>query len=451
MAIDIEKRLQENPSELVLVGYTDIEGIIRAKYICAEKVLKSLSTNLGFSSAIISWDCADELYDNVSEGEADKGWPDIEARLVSDTLREIPLGFGQPSLFLCCEFVGEKSEYCSRTVLRRQCENAAEIGYEAVAGYEYEFQLFHDQSDTDDGPDTFSGTPVHRGPACYSPIRLAESREFFADLIRDCSLSGIEIGMIHTELGPGMMEVALKHCRGLESADRAVLFKMLVKNVAREHNQVASFMAKTSHDIAGCGGHLHVSLLDAAGQSAFKTSNPDEKLSDAQRWFVGGCQQLLPDLMPIYAPNLNSYKRYRPDSWAPISASWGFENRTSALRVIGGHTNAARLENRIPGADVNPYLSLAATLGSGLYGIRNKIEPSEPALWNAYHKLDSDSNRRLPKTLHEAVDLFRDSSAVREVFGDKFVDYFAKTRLWEIEQFNAYVTDYEIQRYIEAI
>jgi len=248
-----------------------------------------------------------------------------------------------------------------------------------------------------------------------------------------------------------MMEVALDHAAGIKAADNAVMFKLVAKAIARRHGLIACFMAKPSHVFAGCGAHLHVSLASQDGRSAFRAEPGARAISETQARFVGGVQKLLPDLMALIAPNLNSYKRFRRGSWAPINATWGFENRTAALRVIDITSEAARIENRVPGADANPYLSMAATLGAGLFGIQNGVSPTEPAYQNAYGVDGGELGGRFPQTLHEAAEQFENSSPAREMLGDTFVDYFANTRRWEILKFNEYVTDWEIQRYMEAI
>lgn len=173
-------------------------------------------------------------------------------------------------------------------------------------------------------------------------------------------------------------------------------------------------------------------------------------MSERMRWFVGGQQALMPEVLAMIAPTVNSYTRLVPGFWAPTSATWGFENRTCALRVIGGSAKSQRVEYRVAAADINPYLALAAAIGSGLWGMENHIEPDEPVVGNAYEK-QAEPGRKLPSTLWDAAQNLRASTAARDLFGDEFVDHYATTREWEEQEARKAVTDWQLARYFEII
>jgi glutamine synthetase len=210
-------------------------------------------------------------------------------------------------------------------------------------------------------------------------------------------------------------------------------------------------MAKWSKDWPGCGGHMHMSLWRAGtDQSAFYDEAGAHRMSDTMRHFVGGQQALMPELLAMIAPTVNSYRRLIPGFWAPTAASWGVENRTTALRVIPGSTKSTRVEYRVAAADANPYLALAAAIGAGLHGIEQRIEPGEPIKGNSYERRHP-TKAQLPRTLMEAAGRLKASKPARVLFGDAFVEHYAATREWEEREFRKAVTDWELERYMEII
>ena len=209
-------------------------------------------------------------------------------------------------------------------------------------------------------------------------------------------------------------------------------------------------MAKWSMDYPGQSGHLHLSLQDGQGRSVFHQDDSEQGMSDIMRWFIGGQQALMPELLAMVATTCNSYTRLVPGAWAPTAASWGIDNRTCALRAIPGSPSAQRVEYRIAAADMNPYLALAAAIGSGLWGVEQQIEPDAPISGNAYEARFRKA-RQLPRTLGEAASRLRQSGAARELFGDRFVEHYAYTREWEEQQQLAAVTDWQLQPYFEII
>jgi glutamine synthetase len=213
---------------------------------------------------------------------------------------------------------------------------------------------------------------------------------------------------------------------------------------------MATFMAKWSNKYPGQSGHIHVSLARKQGGTVFHDPSKPNDMSDAMRWFIGGQQALMPELLAMVASTVNSYSRLVPGFWAPTSATWGIENRTTALRVIKGGASSQRVEYRFAAADINPYLALAAAIGSGLWGIEHRIEPDAPIVGNSYDR-EHPAHRRLPGTLSEAADRLAASAAGRALFGDAFVEHHAATRHWEEREFRKAITDWELSRYFEII
>lgn len=431
------------------VGVYDIDGVRLGKYLSADKLGSALEKGFGFCDVVLGWDLHDQLYDNVSFTGWHTAYPDAEARLLADTMRRIPFEDDLP--FILGEFSGAAEAVCPRALLRRVLGRAADRGYAVRAAAEFEFFVFDEtpQSVRAKGyRDLKTITPGNFG---YSLLRAGVHADFFQELLATCAAMDIEIEGLHTETGPGVIEAAIRVDDALAAADKAALFKTFAKILCQRRGWMATFMAKWSPDWPGQSGHLHMSLVDqASGRPAFHDESGWKGMSDVMRWFVGGQQALMPELLALVACTVNSYTRLIPGYWAPTVASWGHENRTCALRVIGGSPAAQRVEYRISAADINPYVALAAAIGSGLWGIEHRIEPDAAIEGNAYEaKLAED--RRLPVTLWDAAQRLKASSAARALFGDAFVDHYAATREWEEREARKAITDWQLARYFELI
>ena len=255
---------------------------------------------------------------------------------------------------------------------------------------------------------------------------------------------------LHTETGPGVLEAAIQYSELLEAADRATLFKTGVKEIAYKHGIMATFMAKISESLPGCGGHVHQSLWDKEGKNNLFFDDGDAlKMSDTMKSYLAGQLHCLPFLLPMYAPTVNSYKRLVEGAWAPTTLTWGVDNRTVAARVLCSSGKPSRLETRVIGSDANPYLAMAAALASGLYGIREKMKLTQPPTkGNGYREFAYGT---LPTNLYEATQRMKSSDVARNILGHDFVDHFTGTREWEWRQSLKAVTDWEFKRYFEII
>jgi len=258
---------------------------------------------------------------------------------------------------------------------------------------------------------------------------------------------GIEVEGYNREHGEGMYEMNLRYARALEAADRGMLFKSGAKEVLAQSGVVPTFMAKYSDELDGCSGHIHQSLWrDSA--NAFWDAGAEHHMSATMRAYVAGALATMPELFALYAPNVNSYKRYVAGSWAPTAATWGIENRTAALRAIAGSAGAIRVEHRVPGADVNSYLGFAACLAGGLHGIEHGLVPPPPMQANVY---EAEGLTPLPRTLGHAIELLDASAVARDFLGDAFVNHYVAMRRWETDRHRRAVTDWERRRYFEQV
>jgi glutamine synthetase len=440
--------VQERNLQHVKVGIFDNDGILRGKYVDREKFFTALDKGIAFCDVVLGWDSNDQQYDNVTFTGWHTAFPDAQVRLLPETCRALPFE-GNMLLFLG-EFTGTAEDVCPRATLRRVLKRAAGMGYAPSAAAEYEFFLFNETPDSvrEKGYRGLKNmTPGYFG---YSVLRSSVHAELYQALLQLATDMRMPIEGLHTETGPGVIEAALHYTEALEAADRAALFKTFVKVFAQRRGLMATFMAKWSEKLPGQSGHLHVSLVRKDGSAAFHDEGKPGTISDELRWFVGGQQQLMPELLAMVASTVNSYSRLVPGFWAPTSATWGIENRTCALRVIQGGRKSQRVEYRIAAADINPYLAIAVAVGSGLWGIEHRIEPDEPITGNAYDR-KLPTKRQLPRTLGEAADRLAHSKAAQELFGAPFVAHFAASREWEERQFRRAVTDWELARYFEII
>lgn len=446
---EIKKGLKQAGVENVKVGAFDIDGILRGKYMKIDKFLSALDKGFGFCDVVFGWDSNDQLYDNASFTGWHTAYPDAVARIVPESARILPFENNTP--FFLAEFAGKAATVCPRNLLKRVLKRASDNGYIVNAACEFEFFVFDETPESVRAKNYQSLKSITPGYFGYSMLRSSVHSDFYHELLAMCRDMRIPIEGLHTETGPGVLEAALLYDEALESADRAALFKTFTKILAQRRGWMATFMAKWSNKWPGQSGHIHLSLKDKkTGKPQFYDAKKPHDMSDKMRWFVGGQQALMPELLSMVSCTVNSYSRLVPGFWAPTSATWGVENRTTALRVIQGGEKSQRVEYRIAAADINPYIALAASIGSGLWGIENRIEPTKPVTGNAYDQVFPD-RLSLPSTLIGAAGSLRKSKAANDLFGKEFVAHYAGTREWEEREFRKAVTDWELSRYFEII
>jgi Glutamine synthetase len=431
----------------VKVGVFDIDGILRGKYISRDKFLSALEGGFGFCDVVLGWDCQDQLYDNVKYTGWHTGYPDAPVRVLPDSCRVLP--FEDDGLFFLGEFSPPAESVCPRALLRRVLDHGRKLGFEAYAGFEYEFFVFRETPESVRAKGYRNLTPMAPGWFGYSVIRNSTGSDFYRVLLDSCRRMDMAIEGLHEETGPGVIEAAIAYDQALAAADKAALFKTFVKVIAQQHGLMATFMAKCAQDWPGQSGHIHLSLK-RDGAPVFHEAGKPHTMSDTMRWFLGGQQRLMPELLAMIAPTVNSYRRLIPGFWAPTDATWGVENRTTALRVIPGSAKSQRIEYRVAAADAHPYVILAAALGSGLWGVEHRVEPEPMVEGNAYAQA-LPPQLALPRTLWDAAQRLKASAPARALFGDEFVEHYAATREWEEREFRKHVSDWELARYFEII
>jgi len=447
----IKAWLKEKNIDKIKFAFADIDGVLRGKVIHHKKFTDGLQKGYGFCDVVFGWDSSDICNNSIELTGWHTGYPDQLCRIDLSTFRTIPWQDDIP--FFLADFSkadGNDLPACPRSLLKRITKECESLGFHPEFAQEFEWFNFRETPQSLQEKGFARLETLTPGMFGYSILRTSENSDFYYDLFNLLMQFGIPLEGLHTETGPGVYEAAILHDHVMEAADRAVLLKTAIKEIAYKHGIMATFMAKWNENLPGCGGHVHQSLWNKdKTENLFYGADDANKMSDLHKQYLAGQLYCLPHIFPIYAPTINSYKRLVEGAWAPTTITWAVENRTTAFRVINTSPAYTRLETRIPGSDTNPYLVMAAALASGLYGIKNKLPLDIPATaGNGYH---DTKNGIIPSNLLDATNIMKDSKIANELFSEGFVDHYAKTRLWECKQFAKSVTDWELKRYFEII
>ncbi len=448
---DIIRLLEEQQIEKIKLAVTDIDGILRGKVISFEKFKSIVEKGFGFCDVVFGWDAGDIAYDNSTITGWHTGYPDAQAVVDIQTFRRVPWEDRLP--FFLADFRDAKQNalpVCPRGLLKKITQQALDDGYIPFFSQEFEWFNFLNDPDALQSGNLRDLQPMTNGMFGYSILRASQKGAYFHDLFNLLKKFDVPLEGLHTETGPGVYEAAILYANLPEAADRAVIFKSSVKEIAHRHGILATFMAKCNENLPGCSGHVHQSLWSKNGkQNLFYDANSKTGISQLMENYIAGQLHCLPHLLPMYAPTVNSYKRLVEGAWAPTTITWAIDNRTTALRALPGSAYSTRLETRVVGSDANPYLAMAACLASGLYGVKNKLPLTIPATnGNGYA---DKRNGTLPRNLWEAAQSMKHSTLAKELFGETFVEHFVGTREWEWRQFSKSVTDWELKRYMEII
>jgi glutamine synthetase len=441
--------VRESGSGKVKVAVSDIDGVLRGKYLHPDKFFSAAEGGFGFCDVVFGWDSSDSCYDNAQLTGWQHGFPDALARIDLDTHRRVPWDSHVP--FFLGEFVtadGAPSPICPRQTLKRVLRRADKLGLQPMCGVEFEWFNFAETPQSWAAKKGVDPQPITPGMFGYSLLRMNHKREYFNALMDEMRAFGVPIEGLHTETGPGVYEAALLFSAALEAADRAILFKTGAKEIGARFGVMPSFMAKWSAQYPGCSGHIHQSLSDGKRNVFFDADSP-RRMSALFESYLAGQVACLMEFAPMFWPTINSYKRLVDGFWAPVKPTWGIDNRTASFRVIAGSEKSTRLETRCPGADINPYLAMAAVLAAGLDGVEKGLRLTTPPITGTNQ--GAESVPRAPRTLIETTRRFKQSAIARDWLGDDFVDHFAATREWEWRQWLDGVTDWELKRYFEII
>lgn len=438
----VNKVISDNGVRTVIVAGTDPTGVLRGKRLTVPYFRHAVEEGVHFASYLMGTTTMDE----VLPGLFDTGIPDVRGRVDLSTFRLAPWEDGTAIALMDWHTAeGDPHPLCPRSALKQQIGLAAEMGYREKVSLELEFFLLPTPiqeirqgrwSDIELG-----ARDIH----CYS-IFEGHFQEPIIARLRDCFPEEIEACL--PEWGQGQFEVNLYRSDALAMADTAVMLKLAVKQLAAQAGMAATFMAKLREDISGSSGHIHISLSDTKiGASAFYDAGQPFKLSKTFLQFVAGNLDVFAASTLFYAPNVNSYKRMQENSFAGTTRSWGLDNRTAGFRAINETEGKTRLEIRIGGADLNPYLGIATGLGAGLRGIRKKMVPP-PAISGNNYETEVET---VPLSLAEAVEATDASTAIRDILSPDLVANTVRVARFELGVFQGTVTDLERRRYLETV
>ena len=439
--------LRDHGIDTVVLAFTDMQGRLMGKRVDGEYFLEDTASHgIEGCNYLLALDMEMDPVPGYAMANWEQGYGDFH--LVPDfaTLRRIPW-IDRTALVLCdVEWEnGEPVVESPRQVLRRQIERAQQRGYLPMFGSELEFYLLKDSYAEANEKHYRELTPTIPYILDYHILATTFDEDVIGDLRRNMRDAGIPVEFSKGEAWPGQHELNFRYADALTTADRHVIYKNGAKEIAHKRGQAITFMAKPDHTWIGNSCHIHTSLWAPDGSRSLFPTDDGHGPSPVFNGYLAGLITGMRELSIFVAPNVNSYKRYASESWAPTTLAWSRDNRTCGFRIVG-HGNGFRIESRIPGADANPYLAFAAMLAAGLHGLENELEPPPMFEGNAY----ADPNLpRVPSTLYEAIEAFERSTLAREAFGDAVVDHYLNYARTEQRLFDQTVTCYERERLFE--
>jgi len=445
--IDLEhlKQLIGNGAvDTVVIAFTDMQGRLQGKRLHAAYFIDVvLKQGVEGCNYLLGVDVEMDTVEGYAMTSWEKGYGDMEFVLDYDTIRLLP--HVPASAMIQCDLVladHQPVEPSPRTILKHQLKRAADLGFVALAGTELEFILFEDTYESAWNSGYRDLTPANQYNVDYSIVGTTRVEPLLRDIRNSMHAAGMNVEGAKGECNFGQHEIGFLYDEALVTADNHAVYKTSAKEIAAAHGKSLTFMAKFNQR-EGNSCHIHLSLRGTDGSTVFWEDGARTPLYDH---FVAGVLATMEDFTLLYAPNINSYKRFAAGSFAPTAIAWGLDNRTCAVRLVG-HGPSARMENRLPGGDVNPYLALAAMLAGGLHGIEQELELEDELVGNAY----TSDKPKVPHDLAAAREAFTTSAVARQVLGDEVVDHYTNMADVELKAFGAAVTDWELRRTFERM
>ncbi|MEQ8142209.1 glutamine synthetase family protein [Streptomyces sp. OP7] len=434
--------------DTVVLAFPDMQGRLQGKRFAArfflDEVLRHGTEGCNYLLAV---DADMNTVDGYAMSSWETGYGDFAMYPDLDTLRRVPWNEGTAMVTADLAWAdGSPVAAAPRQILRRQLDRLAALGYTAQAGTELEFIVFKDTYEQAWDAGYRGLTPANQYNVDYSVLGTGRIEPLLRRIRNEMAGAGLTVESAKGECNPGQHEIAFRYDEALVTCDQHAIYKTGAKEIAAQEGVSLTFMAKYN-EREGNSCHIHLSLADLGGDSAMPDSPEDpDSMSEVMRHFLAGQLAALREFSLLYAPHINSYKRFQPGSFAPTAVAWGHDNRTCALRVVG-HGRSLRFENRLPGGDVNPYLAVAGMVAAGLHGIEQRLELPEPCAGNAY----TAGFDHVPTTLREAAELWEHSDIARAAFGEEVVAHYRNMARVEIDAFDAAVTDWELRRSFERM
>lgn len=436
---------------------TDLNGNLRGKRLHGNTLRKVMKEGVKLPRSVVGFDFwGDDVIENglvFETGDSDGICLPVDDKPLPVSWAETPRNQILATMF---NPDGTPFNVDPRQVLANVVERYKKLGYTPVVATELEFYLMDGETESAQRPIPPTLAQSHGRQLvetdCYSIDELDGLSAFFTEVRETCLAQGVLADSIISELGPGQFEINLNHVANpMVAGDQAVLLKRLVRGIARKHGHAATFMAKPYAQESGNGFHVHFSLLNEAGENVF--DNGGDEGTDILKHAVAGLTNTMVDSMLIFAPHMNSYRRFMKGTHAPTYACWGYENRTVAVRIPESPCVARRIEHRVSGADANPYLVLAAVLAGALYGIENKLMPLPPVEGDAYNEANDEVNDEfvLPDKWDIATDILSESDVLKEYLGEDFVHVYSAAKRQEQSKLQARISDVEYEAYLPLL
>jgi glutamine synthetase len=447
----LEKMVHDGRIDTILVVFPDMQGRFMGKRVMGEFFLEDILGPEGMHACnyLLTVDVDMEPLPGYRFANWDKGYGDFAVVPDMGTLRVVP--WLEKTALVICDLLteeGEIVEVAPRQILKRQLERVKDKGYQVMCGSELEFYLFRDSYEEVAAKGFKDLVPHSDYIEDYHILQTTKDEYLIRQIRNGMQGAAVPVEFSKGEFGKGQHEINLVYADALEMADRHVIYKNGVKEIAALNDRAVTFMAKYTMEEAGSSFHLHSSVWNEKGTDTLMWDEKAEHhMSELFRHYLGGLVATGRELAWMYAPYVNSYKRYQPESWAPTALAWAVDNRTCGYRVVG-HGKSYRVESRIPGADANPYLAFAAQIAAGLHGIENRIEPPDMLRGNAYEATDVE---RVPWNIVEATEELERSEVAKKAFGDEVHFHLVNTAKQEWARSNQVITDWELQRNFERI
>ncbi|MCC7370350.1 MAG: glutamine synthetase [Chloroflexi bacterium] len=449
----IAQLVDEGTVDTIVAAIPDMYGRLMGKRFTARFFLDEIAAHgMEACNYLLGCDIEMDPQPGYRLTSWESGYGDFVARPDLSTLRPIP--WLEKTVLLLCDLTtqdGQPVEESPRRILQRQVERARALGYEPYMGSELELYLFKESYTSARGKHHHNLALDGSFPQDYHILQTTRDEWLIRQIRLGMEAAGIPVECSKGEWSAGQHEINLRFASAVEMADRHVVYKNGAKEIAALNDVSVTFMAKWQGDAAGSSCHVHSSLRSADGQGRpvfWEQDGQPFNASPVMRHYVAGQLALARDFSYFFAPTINSYKRYQSATFAPTVIAWGRDNRTCGFRVVGGSPSSLRIENRIPGADVNPYLTFAATIAAGLYGIEQKLEPPAPYVGDAYQ---DGALPRIPGSLREAISALEGSTAARAAFGAGVIEHYLNAARLEQALYDRTVTCWELDRYFERI
>ena len=442
----LDDYLADPASRFATVAMADTNGLLRGQMVSTGSLRGIVKNGMGMAPAQLALDPTDVLLTIPGVNDDSGDFHDDPLAVDPTRIRRLPWSKPGHDLLVLSNFTGASAELCPRSILKSVLARAGAAGFVPKYGMELEYTLFDETPESARAKGYRNLKPATMHASHDLVIYQAVQTEWYEAVSAMCDPLGINLAKMHEEIGAGFMEACIAAGEGLEPADQLMLLKNFIRALALRQGRSVTFMPRWNEQADSQSIHLHISLKDKAGKPLFHDPSQKNGVSQTFRHFLGGLQKYLAEMTLIFLPTVNSYRRFAPGTFAPPGLTWGYENRTTALRLVGHDAGSLRVENRLPGADTNPYLTAAATIAAGVAGIIEQVEPDPETIGSGYAQ---EAPRDFARSMPDAIERLRGSAFAKDWLGARFVEGFSSTRSGQYDEFRRKVPDVELERFFD--